>query len=84
MTCDSIFNLMQERGVKASDVARQTGIKRAAISKWKTGRTSPGVNALILLADYFGVTVDYLVGHETPTNTYKVKIRQVMKNERNH
>ena len=74
MTCDRIFNLMQERGVKASDVARQTGIKKAAISKWKTERTSPGVNALVLLADYFGVTVDYLVGRDTPNNTFKVKI----------
>ena len=81
MTCDSIFNLMQERGVKASDVARQTGIKKAAISKWKTGRTSPGVNALILLADYFGVTVDYLVGHDTPTNTYKVKISKTRRDK---
>lgn len=81
MTCDRIFNLMQERGVKASDVARQTGVKRAAISKWKTGRTSPGVNALILLADYFGVTVDYLVGHDTPTNTYKVKINKTRRDK---
>ena len=81
MTCDSIFNLMQERGVKASDVARQTGIKRAAISKWKTGRTSPGVNALIRLADYFGVTVDYLVGRDTPNNTYKVKISKTRRDK---
>ena len=72
---------MQERGVKASDVARQTGIKRAAISKWKTGRTSPGVNALILLADYFGVTVDYLVGRDTPNNTYKVKINKTRRDK---
>ena len=76
MTCDRIFHLMQEREVKASDVARQTGIKQSAFTEWKMGRSSPGVNALVLLADYFGVTVDYLVGRDTTNNTFKVKINK--------
>lgn len=74
MVYDRIFHLMQERGVKASDIVKHTGIKQSTITEWKMGRASPGVKALVLLADYFGVTVDYLVGHDTPTNTYKVKI----------
>ena len=79
MTCDRIFHLMQERGVKASDIVKRTGIKQSTITEWKMGRASPGVNALVMLADYFGVTVDYLVGHDTPTNTYKVKICKTRK-----
>lgn len=74
MTCDRIFHLMQERGVRASDIVKQTGIKQSTITEWKMGRSSPSVNALVMLADYFGVTVDYLVAHDTTTNTYKVKI----------
>ena len=74
MVYDRIFHLMQERGVRASDIVKRTGIKQSTITEWKMGRASPGVNALVMLADYFGVTVDYLVGHDTPTNTYKVKI----------
>ena len=76
MTCDRVFHLMQERGVRASDIVKQTGIKQSTITEWKMGRSSPSVNALVMLADYFGVTVDYLVAHDTPTNTYKVKIRK--------
>lgn len=74
MLYERIFHLMQERGVRASDIVKQTGIKQSTITEWKMGRSSPSVNALVMLADYFGVTVDYLVAHDTPTNTYKVKI----------
>lgn len=81
MVYDRIFHLMQERGVKASVVARQTGIKQSAFTEWKMGRSSPGVNALVLLADYFGVTVDYLVGRDTPNNTYKVKISKTRRDK---
>lgn len=74
MLYERIFHLMQERGVRASDIVKQTGIKQSTITEWKMGRSSPSVNALVMLADYFGVTVDYLVAHDTPNNTYKVKI----------
>ena len=32
------------------------------ISRYETGEREPGINELIKLADYFGVSVDYLIG----------------------
>ena len=42
-------------------VCKDTGITTASISNWKAGRYSPKVEKLQKSADYFGVTVEYLM-----------------------
>jgi transcriptional regulator with XRE-family HTH domain len=42
-------------------VSRETGIPYSALSDWKAGRSTPKNTKLQKLADYFGVTLDYLV-----------------------
>ena len=53
--------LLVERGVTAYRVAKETGISPATLSDWKTGKSKPKQDKLIKIADYFGVTVDYLM-----------------------
>jgi len=40
-------------------------ISASAIAKWEVQRTEPTASMLIILADYFDVTVDYLLGRES-------------------
>lgn len=55
------FNeLCKERGCTAADVAKATGLYRSVFSDWKSGRCKPKVDKLKKIADYFGVTLDYL------------------------
>lgn len=61
-TVQRIFHLMEQRNVSAYRVSRETGISQARISGWKTGKSNPKQDALEVLADYFGVSVDYLLG----------------------
>lgn len=63
-----IFNdLLLKSGKKASDVARATEISPATFSDWKTGKSNPKQDKLKKIADYFGVTLDYLMtGKEEP------------------
>lgn len=56
--------LCQERGVNASGVCRDTGIQKNTISQWKTGKTNLKADKLKKLADYFGVSIDYLMTGE--------------------
>ena len=56
--------LLAERGVTAYQVAKATGISTGSLSDWKNGRSSPKVEKLKKIADYFGVSVDYLLGNE--------------------
>ena len=53
--------LLDRTGKKASDVAKATGIPSSTFSDWKKGKSSPKAEKLQKLADYFGVSVDYLM-----------------------
>lgn len=44
------------------DLAKETGISQSAIAKWELEKTEPTASALITLSQYFGETVDYLLG----------------------
>lgn len=53
--------LRDERGIKDSDVVKGTGITKSTFSDWKNGRSNPKNEKLQKIADFFGVTVDYLM-----------------------
>lgn len=53
--------LLQKYGVTSYKVAKEAGVTQTALSNWKTGRSTPTAKTLQKIADYFGVTVDYLM-----------------------
>ena len=57
-----IRDLREDRDLKQIDVAKETGIDQRTLSNYETGKTIPDAYALIRLADFFGVSVDYLIG----------------------
>lgn len=42
-------------------VASDTGITKSTFTDWKTGRSKPKADKLKILADYFGVSVEYFL-----------------------
>lgn len=65
--------LRDERGVKDADIVKETGITKSTFSDWKTGRSKPKNDKLQKIADYFGVTLDYLTtGKEEPEKKEKI------------
>lgn len=67
--------LLNEQNLTAYKVSKETGVTQTALSNWKTGKSTPNTKTLQKLADYFGVTVDYLINGEEkewqPTITEK-------------
>lgn len=56
------FQLLLEKSDKtAYMVAKETGISTSTFSNWKKGRYSPKVDKLKILADYFGVSIEYFL-----------------------
>ena len=45
----------------AYKVSKATGVTQTSLSNWKSGRNTPSTKTLQKIADYFGVTVDYLM-----------------------
>ena len=57
-----IRELREHKGLRQIDVAQATGIDQKTLSNYETGKTNPDSYALIQLADFFCVSIDYLVG----------------------
>lgn len=58
---DIFEKLCEEKGVTPYRVCKETGITTATISNWKAGRYIPKQDKMKKIADFFGVTVDYLM-----------------------
>ena len=52
--------LRDRRGLRDSDVSKATGVARSTFTDWKSGRSSPKGDKLQKIADYFGVSPEYL------------------------
>lgn len=59
--------LKEEKGVTSYAVAKSTGITTTTLTNWRKGKYTPKQDKLQLIADYFGVTLDYLVTGENYT-----------------
>lgn len=79
-----IFRALCERkGMKPYEVSKATGIATATLSSWKLGKYAPKREKLQILADYFGVSLEYMesgdqqteAGYYTDPETAKVAQR---------
>lgn len=67
-----IKELRKERGLTLKSIAEALNTSHQVVSRYELERTQPDFATLIKIADFFGVTIDYLLGrtHE-PTPTHK-------------
>lgn len=59
----NIIHLRREKNVTQEQLAEHIGVTKGAVSKWENGSTLPDVTTLPLLAAYFDVSVDALLGY---------------------
>lgn len=62
MFWNTFVNLCMEKEKSPTAVGLELGFSRATVSNWKSGGI-PRETAIRKIADYFGVTVDYLLGN---------------------
>lgn len=66
---ENLMRLRKEKGLSQEALGEQIGVTRQTVSKWETGETTPEMNKLIELAQFFAVSLDELVGKE-PAEKY--------------
>lgn len=59
---DRLIRLRKELNLTQEELAQKIGYTRTAISAWEIGRNEPSNTDTIKLAEYFGVSTDYLLG----------------------
>ena len=57
-------NLRWEKNIGQIELSQAIGVSKGIISLWENGLREPKLNNLIALAQYFQVSIDYLVGLE--------------------
>ena len=59
-----IKELREDKNIKIPQMAKELKMKHQNIYRWENGENIPTLEQAIKLADYFNVTLDYLVGRE--------------------
>ena len=60
-----LTNLREEKGIYQKELAIYLNVTISTISNYENGVHLPDLNTLCLIADYFGVTTDYLLGRSS-------------------
>ena len=58
---ERLFNLRRQAGLSQEELANLLGVTRQAVQKWEAGTSRPDMDNLVSLAEYFNVSLDYLV-----------------------
>ena len=61
-TVEKIQKLLDERKISAYKLSLEIGLNKTFLTDWKSGKAKPSADALTKIADYFNVSVDYLLG----------------------
>lgn len=60
---DIFVELLQKRGLTPYAVSKATGISQATLSDWKLGKSVPKIDKMHKIAEFLGVTTDYILGN---------------------
>lgn len=68
-----IRDLRNDRDMSQTDVAELLGMSQTGYSKYETGENDIPTRVLLVLADFYGVSVDYLLGRTDVKKPYPGK-----------
>ncbi|WP_302961328.1 helix-turn-helix domain-containing protein [uncultured Adlercreutzia sp.] len=58
---ERLMTLRKKRGLSQEELGFELGVSRQTVSKWEQGQSYPDFQRLVLLADYFDISLDELV-----------------------
>lgn len=64
---ENLSRLRKEKGIKQETLANDMKVSRQTVSKWENGTAMPDLKKLTALAEYFGITMDELLGFTSPS-----------------
>ena len=60
-----LLELRKNEKLTQEELAKKIDVTQKTYANYEIGKTEPTIDTLCKLADYFGVTVDYLIDHKT-------------------
>lgn len=75
---DRIQDLRKSKGISQEELADKVGVSRQAVSKWESEQSTPDLEKIIIMSDYFGVTTDYILKGIEPVSDKEQKSKEVV------
>ncbi len=63
---ERLTKLRRSKGLSQEQLSEELYLTRQTISKWELNQSTPDIDYLVKLSNYFGVTTDYLIKGEQP------------------
>ncbi|MBE6877259.1 MAG: helix-turn-helix transcriptional regulator [Ruminococcus sp.] len=70
--------LRRQKGLTQQQLADYLHVSKGTVGMWETGRREPNTEILSELADFYGVSVDYLLGRETLSGAQKAVLQETI------
>lgn len=65
--------LREERGISQAQLANDLGVRQSTVGMWESGKNRPQQSTLVMIANYFNVSVDYLINEDDIQNNSATK-----------
>lgn len=70
----NLRSLRMSKGISQEKLAEFLGLTQQSINRYERHKVEPDIGTLVILADYFGTTVDYLIGHTPPESPEELEL----------
>lgn len=77
LMADRIQYLRKAKGISQEELADQVGVSRQAVSKWESAQSTPDLEKIIAMSDFFSVMTDYLLKGVEPEKDKAQKSREM-------
>lgn len=71
---ENIEELIKRSGKTANAVLTECKLSHNSLTAWRSGKAKPSLDAMIKLADYFNVSIDFIAGRENKEMPTKAEI----------
>lgn len=78
---DRLRELRKSKGLSQAETARRLNINRITYSQYEMGRRHPDYETLNKIADFFGTSVDYLLGRKLSDEIEVIDIKEALESE---
>ncbi len=79
MLAAQMKKLRTQKGLTQQQLADYLHVSKGTVGMWETGRREPDIAVLSQLADFYQVSVDYLIGREKISNTQQIMIAETIR-----
>lgn len=77
MFADKLRELRKAKGLTQPEFAKAFNVAFGTVSMWETGKRQPDFQTLTRLAEFFGVTTDYLLDRENKKSSAATELKDV-------